>query len=245
MYRIPRACGSRHRNGPVGPGHNADSLGDYSIDSTNDSNLQSNASIDSSNGDSSVLASSSSSTLHNSSSSSGDSASASSTSHNSTGSGNSSSGGIISVIDIESDFMVESSHDSAVSSSSPSSVSSYDGNSISNDSIQEQRRNDNHRYGISIERQMLLTNEDILLFGLTYSGFGEERQNVRNSLNVDRFKAHFGPEPRTVKDILLDLKAEFSGDVVYKDVMMAMNWLKLCKLSMQCSSCQYFSKRLA
>jgi hypothetical protein len=150
-----------------------------------------------------------------------------------------------SVIDIESDFMVESSHDSAVSSSSPSSVSSYDGNSISNDSIQEQRRNDNHRYGISIERQMLLTNEDILLFGLTYSGFGEERQNVRNSLNVDRFKAHFGPEPRTVKDILLDLKAEFSGDVVYKDVMMAMNWLKLCKLSMQCSSCQYFSKRLA
>ena len=52
---------------------------------------------------------------------------------------------------------------------------------------------------------------------------------VRDSLNVDRFKAHFGPEPRTVKDILLDLKAEFGGGIVFKDLMMAMNCLKLCK----------------
>ena len=89
-------------------------------------------------------------------------------------------------------------------------------------------RSDNHRYGVSIERKMLLTNEDILFFGLSYVGFGEERQNVRSTLNIDRFKAHFGPEPRTVKDILHDLKEEFGSNIVCRDAMMAMNWLKLC-----------------
>ncbi|KAL7537796.1 hypothetical protein ACHAWF_011304 [Thalassiosira exigua] len=74
---------------------------------------------------------------------------------------------------------------------------------------------------------MLLTEEDILFFGLSYVGFGEARQHVRMSMNIDRFKAHFGPDPRTVKDILLDLKEDFASNIVYKDVMMAMNWLKL------------------
>ena len=91
------------------------------------------------------------------------------------------------------------------------------------------RNNNNQRYGIDVERQMILTEEDILFFGLTYIGFGEERQQVRDSLNVQRFKAHFGPEPITVKDLLLDLKEDFGSGIIYKDVMMAMNWLKLCK----------------
>ena len=91
------------------------------------------------------------------------------------------------------------------------------------------RRNDNQRYGIAVDREMLLTNEDILFFGLTYAGFGEERQQVRDTLNIARFKAHFGPEPRTVKDILFDLKETFGSSIIYKDVLMAMNWLKLCK----------------
>ena len=51
---------------------------------------------------------------------------------------------------------------------------------------------------------------------------------MRSNLNIDRFKAHFGPEPRTVKDILHDLKEEFGSNIVCRDAMMAMNWLKLC-----------------
>ena len=81
---------------------------------------------------------------------------------------------------------------------------------------------------MSLGRNMFLTSEDILFFGLSYVGFGEERQNVRSTLNIDRFKAHFGPEPRTVKDVLHDLKAEFGSNIVYRNVMMTMNWLKLC-----------------
>lgn len=76
---------------------------------------------------------------------------------------------------------------------------------------------------------MLLTDEDILLFGLSYVGFGEERQQVRKKLNVDRFKAHFGSEPKTVKDVSHALNEEFGSSIVYKDVMMPMSWLKLCE----------------
>ena len=40
----------------------------------------------------------------------------------------------------------------------------------------------------------------------------------------------FLAEPRTVKDILLDLKEDFTSDIIYKDVTMTMNFMKLCKL---------------
>ena len=86
----------------------------------------------------------------------------------------------------------------------------------------------NLRYGIGIDRVMLLTIEDIAFFGLSYAGFEEKRQNVRESLNIDRFKAFYGPEPKTVKDLLLDLKDKYPN-IVYRDVMMTLNWLKLCK----------------
>ena len=79
-----------------------------------------------------------------------------------------------------------------------------------------------------IERLVILTHHDILHFGLVHVGFGDERQNVREKLTVDRFKSFFGSEPRTVKDVLLDLKEEFPN-IVFKEVMMSMNWLKLCK----------------
>ena len=84
------------------------------------------------------------------------------------------------------------------------------------------------RYSINLDRQMLITEEDVLLFGLSYVGFGEERQNVRVELNTSRFKSHFGVEPRTIKDLLVDLKEEFSGGIIYRDVFMTLNWLKLC-----------------
>ena len=86
----------------------------------------------------------------------------------------------------------------------------------------------NQRYGIGINRVMLLTIEDITFFGLSYAGFDEKRQNVRESLIIDRFKAFYGPEPRTVKDLLLDLKEKYPN-IIYREVMMTLNWLKLCK----------------
>lgn len=86
----------------------------------------------------------------------------------------------------------------------------------------------NQRYGICIDRVMFLTIEDITFFGLTYAGFEKKRQNVRESLIIDRFKAFYGPEPKTVKDLLLDLKEKYPN-IVYREVMMTLNWLKLCK----------------
>ena len=75
---------------------------------------------------------------------------------------------------------------------------------------------------------MLLTDEDILFFGLYYAGFEETRQKVRANLNIDRFKAFFGPEPRTVRDLFYDLQEKYP-DIIFRDVLMTMNWLKLCK----------------
>ena len=75
---------------------------------------------------------------------------------------------------------------------------------------------------------LLMTCEDVLFFGLDLVGFDKERQDVRTSLLLDRFMCFFGPEPRTVKDLLSDLRDEYP-DISFKDVMMTMNWAKRCK----------------
>lgn len=116
-------------------------------------------------------------------------------------------------------------HSSRRSSGSVASISNQ--NSGDNNRGIKSLSEDKKRYGL--DRPMLLTNEDILFFGLTYVGFDDKRQKVRNTLNVDRFKAHFGAEPRTIKDLLNDLKEEFTSDLIYRDVMMTLNWLKICK----------------
>ena len=54
----------------------------------------------------------------------------------------------------------------------------------------------------------------------------KKNAQTRKKLNVDRFKAHFGPELRTVKDVLNALKEEFGSSMVFKDVMMLMSWIK-------------------
>ena len=74
-----------------------------------------------------------------------------------------------------------------------------------------------------------VTKDDILFYGLCLVGFGDNRQNVRFELNENRFKGFFGVEPRTVKDLLTTLKEEFPDELIFKQVMMAMNWLKMCE----------------
>lgn len=82
------------------------------------------------------------------------------------------------------------------------------------------------RYWVPKLDAATMTVDDILFYGLCYVGFGEERQNVVIETSVDRFKAHFGPEPKTVKDLMSDLCEEFP-DTSFKELLMALNWLKL------------------
>ncbi len=71
-----------------------------------------------------------------------------------------------------------------------------------------------------------MTADDVLFYGLSFVGFGEECQRVVIETTVHCFKAHYGPEPRTVKDLLSDLCNELS-DTSFKELMMGLNWLKL------------------
>ena len=80
-----------------------------------------------------------------------------------------------------------------------------------------------------VHRLSIVTHFDIRFFGLTVGGFEKERQNVRSSLLDERFRSIFGPDPRSIKDLFNDLGDEFD-DVIYWEVMMALNFLKLCKL---------------
>ena len=70
------------------------------------------------------------------------------------------------------------------------------------------------------------TDTALLSYGLSLVGFGPERQNVTFDMNVKRFKAFYGPGPRTLRALLSDLEEEFES-IVCKDVLMTLNWFKL------------------
>lgn len=82
------------------------------------------------------------------------------------------------------------------------------------------------RYSVPRLEASIMTADEILFYGLCYVGFDKKRQNVVVETNVARFKAHFGPEPRTVKDLMSDLCMEYP-DTKFKEVLMCLNWLKL------------------
>jgi len=72
-----------------------------------------------------------------------------------------------------------------------------------------------------------LTDVDVLFAGLSYCGFDRTKQNrVNIDRNLRRFKSFFGVPPTTVVPILTDLK-NVDPDVIYRDILMAMNWLYL------------------
>lgn len=82
------------------------------------------------------------------------------------------------------------------------------------------------RYQVPRLDASIMRTHDILAYGLIYVGFGKERQNVVEKTSVDRFKAHYGPEPRTVKDLMSDLVDAFPS-MTFKELLMGLNWLKL------------------
>ena len=71
----------------------------------------------------------------------------------------------------------------------------------------------------------LISEYDVLSYGLSMIGFGLERQNVRHQLNEERFQSAFCVPSSSIAPILNDLGNEYP-DMKYKDTMMVMNWFK-------------------
>lgn len=71
-----------------------------------------------------------------------------------------------------------------------------------------------------------LSSNDLLELGLSYVGFGPERQNVSDDTNVSRFRAHYGVGPKAVKALIGDLEQN-GQNVTPKKLFMSICWLKL------------------
>jgi DDE superfamily endonuclease len=67
----------------------------------------------------------------------------------------------------------------------------------------------------------------MLSTGLTYVGFSAERQRVRLSLNLDRFKAHYGVLPKALVALYNDFPEVTADTLDIKDFFMAICWLRL------------------
>ncbi len=48
--------------------------------------------------------------------------------------------------------------------------------------------------------------KSVMSFGLELVGFGAKRQNVRDKLNLQRFRSHFGIGPEAIIAIIADIK---------------------------------------
>ena len=85
---------------------------------------------------------------------------------------------------------------------------------------------EHHKMDVIYGDISMITAADLLFCGLTYVGFEKERQNVRQSENVERFKEHYGPPPEVLAALFNDLKDKYP-EVRVKDALMSMNWLKI------------------
>ena len=72
-----------------------------------------------------------------------------------------------------------------------------------------------------------ITSGDILSAGLSYAGFGLDRQRKNNLVRkTEWFKAFYGVEQHTVTPFFEDLRNEYP-DILFKDCLLTMNWLAL------------------
>jgi len=73
----------------------------------------------------------------------------------------------------------------------------------------------------------LLTDVDILFYGLGWAGFDPRRQGrVNLNRNMIRYKQFFGVDPSTAAPLFRDLRDKFPS-FTYKDGLMTLNWLWL------------------
>ena len=68
----------------------------------------------------------------------------------------------------------------------------------------------------------------VLAIGLSYVGFGDERQKCERDLSKSRFRGHFGSSPKVIKALIALMKQYQPDDEVdLKNLLMALCWLKL------------------
>ncbi len=67
--------------------------------------------------------------------------------------------------------------------------------------------------------------KSVMSFGLDMVGFGAKRQTVQDSLNMQRFRAHFGVGPKAIVAMLKDLSSKQNVE----HIMITLCWLKLYK----------------
>lgn len=84
------------------------------------------------------------------------------------------------------------------------------------------------KYEQSILDPTIPTESAILSYGLAiFPGFDEKKQQrVRHSLNISRFKSHYGVGPETVHSLYIDLKKQYRS-IEFRYYMLTLNWLKL------------------
>ena len=87
--------------------------------------------------------------------------------------------------------------------------------------VQELSKNTKNKKYINIK---VSNADDLLRAGLVYAGFDDERQKVRQQLNIDRFKAFYQLPPLTLFKYFSDVIKKFDGRVSYKDLLMTYNW---------------------
>jgi hypothetical protein len=66
----------------------------------------------------------------------------------------------------------------------------------------------------------------VMPFGLEMVGFGAKRQKVRDTLNMQHFRSHFGIGPEAIIDLIANMKHDKS-DTLLSHLMMTLCWLKL------------------
>ena len=71
--------------------------------------------------------------------------------------------------------------------------------------------------------------KSVMLFGLGLVGFGVKRQNIRNKLNLQLFRSHFGIGPEAIIPIIADIKHNKSKreNIILSHLLMTLCWLKL------------------
>lgn len=104
-----------------------------------------------------------------------------------------------------------------VSDESEDDASGYESSSISMSSYEDS-------YDGIPNSVDIMTSLSILAFGLEQVGFSGKRQaRVKNSTNVERFKAHYGVGPQTVKALFDDLETMYPS-LKFRDLLMTLNW---------------------
>jgi hypothetical protein len=69
--------------------------------------------------------------------------------------------------------------------------------------------------------------KSVMSFGLELVGFGAKRQNVRDLLNLQCFRSHFGIGPESIVAIIADMKHNKRENIILRHLMMTLCWLKL------------------